>query len=74
MKKEKADLLVVGNLVVNNCKREGGVNPHFYNSYTCYANKEDYEADKVVVGDYTLDGEAGVIVATGNVVFMGEGV
>ena len=68
MEKQKADLLVIGNLIVKECKR-GGVK-----SFICYATKENYEAEKTIQGDYILQGETGVIAVTGDIAFIREGV
>lgn len=68
--RKRVDLLVTGNLIVNICKR-GGVKP---SSYIAYANEREYESENVIQGDYILQGEDGVIAATGGITFIREGV
>ena len=68
--RKRVDLLVMGNLIVNICKR-GGVKP---SSYIAYANEREYESENVIQGDYTLQGEDGVIAATGGITFIREDV
>lgn len=69
-RKEKVDLFVEGNLavVVNKCKG-GGKNT----SYICYADESEYEPGRVVQGDYVLQGECGIVAATGGISYVGEG-
>lgn len=65
MKKVKVDLLVVGNLLVINNLRGGG------DSLICYADESLYEADRVVHGDYEIDGDSDMSIAvTGGITII----
>lgn len=70
MKKVKVDLLVVGNLlVINNlCVCGGGLKSSNWN---CYADESLYEADRVVHGDYEIDGDSDMSIAvTGGITII----
>ena len=68
MKKVKVDLLVVGNLLVINSLRGGGVKSSNWN---CYADESLYEADRVVHGDYEIDGDSDMSIAvTGGITII----
>jgi hypothetical protein len=67
MKKVKVDLLVVGNLLVISNLR-GGVKSSNWN---CYADESLYEADRVVHGDYEIDGDSDMSIAvTGGITII----
>lgn len=67
MKKVKVDLLVIGNLLVTNNLR-GGVTSSNWN---CYADESLYEADRVVHGDYEIDGSSDMSIAvTGGITII----
>lgn len=67
MKKVKVDLLVIGNLlVINNLL--GGVKSSNWN---CYADESLYEADRVVHGDYEINGDSDMSIAvTGGITII----
>lgn len=66
MKKVKVDLLVSGNLLVINNLR--GVTSSNWN---CYADVSLYEADRVVHGDYEIDGSSDMSIAvTGGITII----
>lgn len=69
MERQKVNLLVVGNVICKQMLTGGGKTA----SYICYATKENYEAERTIYGDYTLQGETGIIAATGNIAFIREG-
>lgn len=64
----KVDLIIKGNLLINSKLFRGGEI-----SLICYADEENYEAEKTIQGDYILQGETGVIAATGDIAFIREG-
>lgn len=67
MKKVKVDLLVVGNLLVINILRGGGKS----SNWNCYADESLYEADRVVHGDYEIDGDSDMSIAvTGGITII----
>lgn len=67
MKKVKVDLLVIGNLLVIN-NLQGGVTSSNWN---CYADESLYEADRVVHGDYEIDGDSDMSIAvTGGITII----
>lgn len=67
MKKVKVDLLVVGNLLIINSLL-GGVTSSNWN---CYADESLYEADRVVHGDYEIDGDSDMSIAvTGGITII----
>lgn len=67
MKKVKVDLLVVGNLLVIN-NLQGGVTSSNWN---CYADESLYEADRVVHGDYEINGDSDMSIAvTGGITII----
>lgn len=64
MKKVKVDLLVIGNLLIINSLRGG-------DSLICYADESLYEADRVVHGDYEIDGDSDMSIAvTGGITII----
>lgn len=66
MKKVKVDLFVIGNLLVINSLR--GVTSSNWN---CYADESLYEADRVVHGDYEIDGDSDMSIAvTGGITII----
>lgn len=68
MKKVKVDLLVIGNLLVINNLRGGRVKSSNWN---CYADESLYEADRVVHGDYEIDGDSDMSIAvTGGITII----
>lgn len=69
MKKVEVDLLVVGNLlVINNLRGGGGVKSSNWN---CYADESLYEADRVVHGDYEINGDSDMSIAvTGGITII----
>lgn len=68
MKKVKVDLLVVGNLLVINNLQGGGVTSSNWN---CYADESLYEADRVVHGDYEINGDSDMSIAvTGGITII----
>lgn len=68
MKKVKVDLLVVGNLLVINNLRGGEVKSSNWN---CYADESLYEADRVVHGDYEINGDSDMSIAvTGGITII----
>jgi hypothetical protein len=68
MKKVKVDLLVIGNLLVINNLRGGWVKSSNWN---CYADESLYEADRVVHGDYEIDGDSDMSIAvTGGITII----
>lgn len=68
MKKVKVDLLVVGNLLAINNLCVGGVKSSNWN---CYADESLYEADRVVHGDYEIDGDSDMSIAvTGGITII----
>ena len=68
MKKVKVDLLVIGNLLVINNLRGGVVKSSNWN---CYADESLYEADRVVHGDYEIDGGSDMSIAvTGGITII----
>lgn len=68
MKKVKVDLLVIGNLLVINNLRGGVVKSSNWN---CYADESLYEADRVVHGDYEIDGDSDMSIAvTGGITII----
>jgi len=68
MKKVKVDLLVIGNLLVINTCEGGGVTSSNWN---CYADESLYEADRVVHGDYEIDGDSDMSIAvTGGITII----
>lgn len=67
MKKVKVDLFVIGNLLVIKNLR-GGVTSSNWN---CYADESLYEADRVVHGDYEIDGDSDMSIAvTGGITII----
>lgn len=66
MKKAKVDLLVIGNLlVINNLRGVASSN------WNCYADESLYEADRVVHGDYEIDGGSDMSIAvTGGITII----
>ena len=67
MKKVKVDLLIIGNLLVINNLR-GVVKSSNWN---CYADESLYEADRVVHGDYEIDGDSDMSIAvTGGITII----
>lgn len=67
MKKVKVDLLVIGNLLIINSLL-GGVTSSNWN---CYADESLYEADRVVHGDYEIDGDSDMSIAvTGGITII----
>lgn len=67
MKKVEVDLLVVGNLLIIN-SLWGGVKSSNWN---CYADESLYEADRVVHGDYEIDGDSDMSIAvTGGITII----
>lgn len=68
MKKVKVDLLVIGNLLVINNLLRGGVKSSNWN---CYADESLYEADRVVHGDYEINGDSDMSIAvTGGITII----
>ena len=68
MKKVKVDLFVIGNLLVINNLRGGGVKSSNWN---CCADESLYEADRVVHGDYEIDGDSDMSIAvTGGITII----
>ena len=68
MKKVKVDLLIIGNLLVINNLRGGVVKSSNWN---CYADESLYEADRVVHGDYEIDGDSDMSIAvTGGITII----
>lgn len=62
MGRVKVDLLVIGNLLIYSNISGGG------DSLICYADESLYEADKVIHGDYEIDGCGNMsVAATGSV-------
>lgn len=67
MKKVKVDLLIIGNLLVIN-NLQGGVTSSNWN---CYADESLYEADRVVHGDYEINGDSDMSIAvTGGITII----
>lgn len=67
MKKVKVDLLVIGNLLVIS-SLQGGV---ISSNWNCYADESLYEADRVVHGDYEIDGSSDMSIAvTGGITII----
>lgn len=67
MKKVKVDLLVIGNLLVINNLRWGVTS----SNWNCYADESLYEADRVVHGDYEIDGSSDMSIAvTGGITII----
>lgn len=67
MKKVKVDLLVIGNLLVINSLREGVKS----SNWNCYVDESLYEADKIVHGDYEIDGDSDMSIAvTGGITII----
>lgn len=67
MKKVKVDLFVIGNLLVINSLRGGAKS----SNWNCYADESLYEADRVVHGDYEIDGDSDMSIAvTGGITII----
>lgn len=67
MKKVKVDLLVVGNLLIINSLLGGVISTN----WNCYADESLYEADRVVHGDYEIDGGSDMSIAvTGGITII----
>lgn len=67
MKKVKVDLLVIGNLLVINNLRGGATS----SNWNCYADESLYEADRVVHGDYEINGDSDMSIAvTGGITII----
>ena len=62
----KVDLLIKGNLLIySNISGGGG------DSLICYADESLYEADRVVHGDYEIDGDSDMSIAvTGGITII----
>jgi hypothetical protein len=61
----KVDLLIKGNLLIYSNISGGG------DSLICYADESLYEADRVVHGDYEIDGDSDMSIAvTGGITII----